>query len=175
VKKPLTPQDQAERIAWLAQFRAKSLKNTGLPRAHHARAKRGLARALKALESPPWKLSTLQRTIVQLFDAPAEHLAAGRISEKVALKRASGSIDRFLAGNAEVISETYSARRAPRALVLRCLRAWPRQGGSGQGRRGTKYEALHALLVALGIKSSGPTALKQVLMRKPNVLQKFNW
>jgi hypothetical protein len=162
-----TPLEQAERIAWLARFLARSFENSALPRAHHARAKRGLARALKALESPPWKLSTLQRTIVQLLESAAEHLAAGRISDKVAIRRASRSIDDFLAGHAEAVSATYRPRRAPRALVLRCLRAWPRKGGSGQGKRGSKYDALHALLVALGIKSSGPASLKQVLMRRP--------
>lgn len=166
MKAPTTPQEQAERIAWLARFRAKSVGNENLPPAHRARAARALARALKLLDSPPWKLSTLQRTLVHLMESPAEHFAAGRITEKVAIRRASNAIDAFLASHAGVVSETYRPKRAPRALVVRCLRALPRKGGSGQGKRGSKYEAAHALLVALGIKSSGRTALKQVLMRK---------
>jgi hypothetical protein len=164
--KKLTPQEQAERIAWLARFRANSLKSADLPKAHRARAQRGLAQALKALDSPQWKPSVLQRAIVKMIDSPSGHLAAGRISEEVALRRATTSVDTLLARDPAV--EAYRDRTAPRALVLQCLRTWPRKGGRGQVKSGgSKYDALHALFVGLGIKSSGPTAIKQLLMRKP--------
>lgn len=163
--KVVTPQEQAERIAWLARFRAKSLNNADLPAAQRARAERALRGALKLLETPPWKVSTLQLTVVKFIESPAVHFAAGRIGEKVALHRASRAIDAFLASHPGVVSDTYAPPRAPRALVLQCLRRWPRNGGSGQGKRGTKYQAMHALFVALGIKSAGPAAIKQLLAR----------
>ncbi|HEX3851939.1 MAG TPA: hypothetical protein VHW01_13295 [Polyangiaceae bacterium] len=170
--KTLTPVEQAERIAWLARFRAKTLTNPDLPKVHRTRAERGLARALKALDSPQWKPSVLQRALVQMIDSPAGHLAGERISEDVALKRAATAIDALLANDPAV--EAYRGRAAPRALVLQCLRTWPRKGGRGQVTRGgSKYDALHALFVALGIKSGGPSAIKQLLMRKPLRIRKL--
>ena len=168
-----TPHELAEKIAWYARFLAKMLADPELPARWRKREESRLSRALKAIETPKWKLSTLQLAIVQVIDSPAGHLAAGRVTEDVAVKRATEGIKGVLADRD--VSEAFRAAVVPRALVLACLRSWPRKGGRGRVAAGiTKHCALHMLFVKLGIARGGPTAIKQLLQRKARARPKSN-
>ncbi len=168
----LTPEEQAERIAWYARFLAKTLADPQISARRRKRDEGRLSRALKAVEAPKWKLSILQLAIIQVVDSPAVHLGAGRITEDVAVRRATDAIKGVFAD--KDVSETFRFAAVPRALLLECLRAWPRKGGRGRVKAGgSKYEALHALFVALGISRGGPLAIKQLLQRKARSRRKI--
>lgn len=164
--KKLTPQEQAKRIAARAQHLAARLDVDGHPPRLRRSDSARLDRALKALDRPKWRLSTLQLAVLQGLDSPAGFLKSGKISAATAEFRATTAITNAMSDRD--VPNKLRGKVPPREDVLACLASWHRKGGRMPEHAPSKYDAALALLKALGIArpGAGASAIRRLMQRK---------
>ena len=158
-----TPQEQAKQIARRAKFIADCCDNgVGTPRQQRSRIAQ-LSRSLKALEGPKWRISTLQREVIGAIAASADLLHRRVIGNDRAGSRALAAVQAAMRGAA--VPAKLQGKVASRAAVEACLASWHRKGGRMPHGALSKYHALRALFVELGLARGGPDAIKRLMLR----------